>query len=817
MWRGKKVSLVFPTYNEKDSIAAAIDDFFGSGVIDEVIVVNNNAAPGTSEEVAKTRAREVHEPRQGYGAAIRRGLREATGDLLIVAEPDSTFLGRDVHKLLAYSDDFEIVYGSRTVNGFIWDGANMGLFLRWGNWAVAKLIQGLFHSTSLTDVGCTVRLLRREAYDSLAPIFTVDGSFFGPEMMLLSIHGRMKVVQIPVNYLPRVGESAVTGSFWKAFKLGLRMIAMILSHRAKRYVGWKPGDRPADLGDISAGLAALGTILLLLFFVIICALQLGRPFVIDEMDFPALGRAIAHTGRPIYYRGEALSAYVGIYHVPFYAYALGGWLFLFGDSTVAVRSFSLAMSLLAWCLGLRILAQMCRSLGIRFEAPALWYTVLLLTSPYWIQNALLPDIDETTLIVCYLATVTLLLDWLRKPNWRHALFCGVSLGGCLLSKMTTTLGLFVLVFAAALSGPGHFRWRRWLQAAAVPVIAVALFLGAWGGLSHALSLDFWFPFRFTFQSAAKGTAGGAAVHRVLENVRSNLRQLEWLGHGLTAVLAIGMSGIAVLAFRKGKGRAPLLIVVAGAGLVFGTYALIIGPVFWFCKYYVVAMPLAAAAAAALMGSSGTLRLTRSEVLALAALFSVSLCWMLLVERDSRLIPSAATTLGMGHAWTAVIAAAVLLLGTGLLWRARAEHRVGRVGSLLVPLLILTVTQGAGTAWAQLRAPYSTRYYYGELGLQHVVDVLRPQLHPGEAIFAAKDVGDLIGHPFYEDAVYMPSPAGLDAVLTEKHPRFLVIRKKFEYSSDYIPKAGQSFMQHDYRPWQDVDDFIIWRLAEGTSR
>src|SRR6266487_727627 len=112
MWMGKKVSVIFPTYNEKDSICAAINDFFASGVVDEIVVVNNNAAPGTSEEVAKTRAREVLEPRQGYGAAIRRGLKEAAGDLLVVAEPDGTFLGRDVHKLLAYSYDFEIVYGS---------------------------------------------------------------------------------------------------------------------------------------------------------------------------------------------------------------------------------------------------------------------------------------------------------------------------------------------------------------------------------------------------------------------------------------------------------------------------------------------------------------------------------------------------------------------------------------------------------------------------------------------------------------------------------------------------------------------------------
>jgi glycosyltransferase involved in cell wall biosynthesis len=204
-------------------------------VVDEIVVINNNAAPGTSEEVARTAAREVHEPLQGYGAAIRRGFREVTGDRVIVAEPDGTFRGHDVLKLLAYSDDFEVVYGSRTVKELIWKGANMGLFLKWGNYWVAKLMELLFNSTSLTDVGCTMRCVRREALRDMEPFFTVDGSFFGPQMMVLSILMKMKVIQIPLNYTRRIGSSAVTGNKVVAFFLGLRMIALILSYRCR---GW---------------------------------------------------------------------------------------------------------------------------------------------------------------------------------------------------------------------------------------------------------------------------------------------------------------------------------------------------------------------------------------------------------------------------------------------------------------------------------------------------------------------------------------------------------------------------------------------------
>jgi glycosyltransferase involved in cell wall biosynthesis len=236
MWHGRTVSVILPTYNERDSIRQSVEDIEALGVVDEILVINNNAAAGTSEEVARTRAREIHEPRQGYGNAIRRGFKEATGELLIVSEPDGTFLGRDILKLLAYADDFDVVYGSRTARMFIWRGANMGLFLRWGNWAVAKLMEFLFNSTNLTDVGCTMRLIHRKALQEIEPDITIGGSSFGPEMMILTLLHGQKLIQIPVNYLPRVGESSVTGDFWKAFFLGLTMIGLVLRYRVRSWM-----------------------------------------------------------------------------------------------------------------------------------------------------------------------------------------------------------------------------------------------------------------------------------------------------------------------------------------------------------------------------------------------------------------------------------------------------------------------------------------------------------------------------------------------------------------------------------------------------
>lgn len=231
MWNGREVSVVLMTYAERESIRTVITGFFATGLVDEVLVIDNNAQDGTAEEVAQTRARLVHEPRQGYGHATRRGLLEARGEIIVLAEPDGTFLPEDILKLLVYSSECDAVFGTRTTRELIWAEANMERLLRWGNWAVAKLIEVLYNTSHLSDVGCTYRLLRAPTAREVAEKMRVGGSHAGAEIMLLTILSGARFVEVPVNYLPRVGISSVTGSPVKAIGVGLRMIWLILAYR----------------------------------------------------------------------------------------------------------------------------------------------------------------------------------------------------------------------------------------------------------------------------------------------------------------------------------------------------------------------------------------------------------------------------------------------------------------------------------------------------------------------------------------------------------------------------------------------------------
>ena len=231
MWNNKSISVVLPTYRESQSIRGVIEDFKRLRIIDEIIVINNNAEIGTSDAISGSGAVEVFEKEQGYGAAIKTGLRYCHSDLIVICEPDGTFQASDLLKLLPFMDRAALVLGSRTVGHYIWSEANMGHFLKWGNWFVAKLIEVLFGTGYLSDVGCTFRVTTKEVvqYFDFSK-FHSDGTF-GMEFQLVAAMAKLPITQVPVNYYPRVGVSGYTGNLKGAFTLGIRMIGIIIEYR----------------------------------------------------------------------------------------------------------------------------------------------------------------------------------------------------------------------------------------------------------------------------------------------------------------------------------------------------------------------------------------------------------------------------------------------------------------------------------------------------------------------------------------------------------------------------------------------------------
>ncbi len=234
MWNGKTVGVVFPAYNEAPNIEVAVREFLGlensdgSKVVDQVIAIDNNSSDGTGELAAKAGATVFVETKQGYGNALIRGLHEATTDIVVTCEPDGTFVTRDIVKLLSYSEDFDMVCGTRTYPGLVWEDANMRWYLRLGNYFVAKFLEIMYWTPSLSDCGCTFRLINLEPLKKIRGQFFVGKSHFLPHMVILAKLNHLKFIEIPMSYKGRMGVSKITGNFEGMFRTGTMMLCVIL-------------------------------------------------------------------------------------------------------------------------------------------------------------------------------------------------------------------------------------------------------------------------------------------------------------------------------------------------------------------------------------------------------------------------------------------------------------------------------------------------------------------------------------------------------------------------------------------------------------
>lgn len=231
MYRDKSFSLILPAYNEESHIKKNIEAFWKTNIFDEIIVVDNNSTDFTKNEIEKTSATYLCEKTQGYGIALRRGMEEAIGDYIVLCEPDSTFSAKDIYKFLAYIDDFDCIFGTRTAKSLIHKSAKMDFFLRIGNILVAKILEYMFLGPTLSDVGCTYKVISRQSYEKIKKDLNVVGSEFQPELMINLILKKVRILEIPVNYLEREGKSKITYNFTSSSVLALKMLFLMFRLR----------------------------------------------------------------------------------------------------------------------------------------------------------------------------------------------------------------------------------------------------------------------------------------------------------------------------------------------------------------------------------------------------------------------------------------------------------------------------------------------------------------------------------------------------------------------------------------------------------
>jgi len=240
-----RICVALTAYNDEESIHGAAKDFGNQKHVIKVIAVDNNSHDLTSKKASEAGADVALEKQQGYGFACIRGLQEAlrveAANIIVLCEGDGTFSGKDIDKLLPYLDNVDMVLGNRLVYGFADSDSQLDHFLTWGNWFLAKLIQfkywdsRFWGKTRLHDVGCTFRMVRREALEKIIDQFTVGSYHFSPHMIMVAMANGLSVIEVPVTFHKRVGKSKGAGhSHLRATRIGLQMLWHIVTYRKSK-------------------------------------------------------------------------------------------------------------------------------------------------------------------------------------------------------------------------------------------------------------------------------------------------------------------------------------------------------------------------------------------------------------------------------------------------------------------------------------------------------------------------------------------------------------------------------------------------------
>ena len=202
------MSVIIPTRNEAQAIARVLADL-PLDLVTEVLVVDSNSTDSTAEIAAKMGVRVIQEPRRGYGRACLTGIGEADRpDVVVFLDGDYSDRPSELPILLApiIEGRADIVVGSRLGNKRI-SGA-LPRHQAAGNRVAAGLVT-LLYGVKITDLG-PFRAARADVLRQLSLQETTYG--WAVEMILKGALAGYRIVEVPVSYHPRIGQSKIGGT-----------------------------------------------------------------------------------------------------------------------------------------------------------------------------------------------------------------------------------------------------------------------------------------------------------------------------------------------------------------------------------------------------------------------------------------------------------------------------------------------------------------------------------------------------------------------------------------------------------------------------
>jgi glycosyltransferase involved in cell wall biosynthesis len=203
-----KLSIIIPVYNEAQTINEVVERVWAvdlPGVEKEIIIANDGSSDGTRQVIDASRW--ISDPRVrvlnseinlGKGAAVRLGLKFATGDVILIQDADLELDPQEYGRLLEPIRDgrAEVVYGSR----FMGANGHVSARTKLANRALT-ILTNVLYGGNLTDMETAYKVFRRDILKDLR--LRCVGFDFEPEFTARMLQANRRILEVPITYTPR--------------------------------------------------------------------------------------------------------------------------------------------------------------------------------------------------------------------------------------------------------------------------------------------------------------------------------------------------------------------------------------------------------------------------------------------------------------------------------------------------------------------------------------------------------------------------------------------------------------------------------------
>ena len=199
-----ELSVVIPVFNEVKNIAEIVKRVRATGLVSEIIVVDDCSQDGTRTILQGLNGKEglsliLHDQNRGKGAAVRTGLQHARGDVILIQDADLEYNPRDYPMLLRPIEEglADVVYGSRFLGGprratMFWHAvANQ----------ILTLMTNILYDTILTDMETGYKVFRREVVQGMK--LRASRFDFEPEFTAKILKRHHRFYEVPISFVPR--------------------------------------------------------------------------------------------------------------------------------------------------------------------------------------------------------------------------------------------------------------------------------------------------------------------------------------------------------------------------------------------------------------------------------------------------------------------------------------------------------------------------------------------------------------------------------------------------------------------------------------